>query len=142
MEDRIRPEEDFEGHLLPDVVKEETFPDPADASEPTSLDTLPPEPSGSGPANSFLSFFIPTEKWRLSLYLSYFLSSWSARMEEFATVVLLLGIFKGTLFYAAVLGFATTSAAIVFGQSVGWAVDRSGRLFGGLCPVGLRLSCL
>jgi len=126
------PEEDFEGHLLSDPLNEGSSPRPTDALE--QLDALPLEHYSEPlkPPNSFLSHLIPSEKWRLSLYLSYFLSSWSARMEEFATVVLLLGIFKGTLFYAAVLGFVTTGAALIGGQSVGWAIDRSGRLFGGV----------
>ncbi|KAI9013469.1 Ferroporti-1, partial [Hyaloraphidium curvatum] len=76
------------------------------------------------------------------LYISFFLTSWSARMEDFATVVLLLGIFRGTLFFAAVLGFATTGAAIIGGQTVGNLIDRTGRLFAIRSSISSQKACI
>lgn len=157
MDPPIELSEDFEGHVAPapapkegdedaerEVPSEDDGRVAASSAEQPQPDSAPEATNSAqdeqirndamaGTAEekkkSWLSYVIPAERWRLALYLSYFLSSWSARMEEFATVVLLLQIFTGTLFFAAILGFATTSSAIVFGQSVGWAIDRSGRLF-------------
>lgn len=106
--------ESFEGFI-------EQAPEVDSALEPTE----PPEPRG---LKRLVVALTSASRWRLYFYTSYGLTSWSARMEEFATPMLLLGVFPSTLFYVAVLGFVTTGSAILFGQAVGRAIDRFPRL--------------
>lgn len=62
------------------------------------------------------------------LYASHLLSTWNARQFEFAVSLLLLDIFPQTLLWTGLLGFCTTTAAILTSSSIGNLISSTGRL--------------
>ncbi|CAK7236887.1 hypothetical protein SCUCBS95973_009761 [Sporothrix curviconia] len=62
------------------------------------------------------------------LYISHFLSTWNARVFEFAAVLFLAAIFPDTLLPMSVYAVVRGVAAMVFAEAVGACIDRGGRL--------------
>ncbi|CAK7231627.1 hypothetical protein SEUCBS140593_007991 [Sporothrix eucalyptigena] len=62
------------------------------------------------------------------LYISHFLSTWNARVFEFAAVLFLAAIFPDTLLPMSVYAVVRGVAAMVFAEAVGACIDRGDRL--------------
>ncbi|CAK7232317.1 hypothetical protein SBRCBS47491_008228 [Sporothrix bragantina] len=62
------------------------------------------------------------------LYISHFLSTWNARLFEFAAVLFLAAIFPDTLLPMSVYAVVRGVAAMVFAEAVGACIDRGDRL--------------
>ncbi|KND02039.1 uncharacterized protein SPPG_02543 [Spizellomyces punctatus DAOM BR117] len=62
------------------------------------------------------------------LSMSYFLTTWSVRMDEWATALFLSYIFPHTLLTVSLYGFLVTLFAILFSSTVGSVVDKVPRL--------------
>lgn len=70
---------------------------------------------------------IPTAISR-RLYISHFLSTWNSRAFEFGAVLFLASIFPHTLLPLSIYALVRSAAAIIFGPTVGRAIDRRNRL--------------
>ena len=74
------------------------------------------------------------EKWNIlgavcrRLYISHFLSTWSSRSFEFASVLFLAHLYPGTLLYLSIYAMIRSAWAIVTSTSFGRAIDRHARL--------------
>ncbi|KAF8577863.1 hypothetical protein K439DRAFT_1664025 [Ramaria rubella] len=70
-------------------------------------------------------FSILTTGQARNLYVSHFLSTWNARLYEFASILFTASAYPNTLAAASIRGIITTIALLIFSPSVGAWIDRT-----------------
>ncbi|KAJ3402732.1 hypothetical protein HDV05_008270, partial [Chytridiales sp. JEL 0842] len=95
--------------------------------------TSPPSASSSYRYPRPLTAFIAhIQSWRsesaLQLITSYFFTTWSTRMDEWAVPLMLYSLFPSSLLYVSLYSFLITGLAVIGGPAVGFLVDQMPRI--------------
>ena len=104
--------------------------DDGHASIDSASSTLPASTTSSSSTTPSLSPFSPPPSTTspAPLYISHFLSTWNARLFEFAAVLFLSAAFPDTLLPVSVYAVTRGLSAMLFAEAIGGYIDRGDRL--------------